>query len=175
MLTSEISSFYFSKSNRAIYTYFILSILLGFSVGFYFFENAGKLPVHMMRVALCCNVSISSLLCSVFLPFLLSFLSIYFSKQWLLYPICFWKYFFFGFSANCLLHAFGSAGWLIQSLLMFSDIVALIMLTWFCFRNLTIHRRPEIRDVLVIISVIFPICVVDFVFISPFLVSLFSN
>ena len=174
MLTSEISSFYFSKSNRAIYTYFILSILLGFSVGFYFFENTGNSPILLMRVALCCNVSISSLLCSVFLPFLLSFLCVYFSKQWLLYWICFWKMFSFGFSANCLLRAFGSAGWLVQSLSMFSDLAALIMLTWFCVRNLRICRHPARKDFLVATSVVFPICVADYIFISPFVASLFS-
>lgn len=175
MLASKISSIFFSKSNRAIYTYFVLSILLGFSVGFYFFENTGNFPLPMMRVALCYNVSIVSLLCSTFIPLLLSFCAVYFSKQWLIYVICFWKMFSFGFSTNCFLHTFSSAGWLVQTLSMVSDLVALMMLTWFCVRNLRICRHSYVRDLLVAVSVIFPICVADYFYFSPFVASLFFD
>ena len=166
-MTGEILSYYFSKSNRAVYSYFILSILLGFSVGFYFSENTGNSSMLMMRVALCCNASISSLLCSVFLPFLLSFLFIYFSKQWLLYCVCFWRFFSFGYFTNCLLCAFGSASWLIQSLSFFPDLLALILLTWFCIRNLACCRHSAFRDFLVTVSMLFPICVADYFYFPP--------
>ena len=172
-MASKTLSTSFLKSGRAIYTYFALSVFLGFSVGFYFFRNANTFSVPMMRVALNCDVSIVSLLCSAFLPLLLSFCVVHFSKQWLIYGICFCKMFSFGFTSSCFLHTFGSAVWLAQSLFMVSELPALLMLTWFSARALSTCRHSSVKDFLVSVSVIFPICIADCFCISPFVGSLF--
>ena len=85
--------------------------------------SAGCKPV---RFADACLVAI--------LPLLLSAFAVFFNKSWLLLPLSLIKAVSFSFCSEGLNMIFDSSGWLIRSMLLFSDIFLMPLLCWFMFR-----------------------------------------
>lgn len=128
--------------------------------------------VPMIRAASTCPASLSGLLLSVALPFLISAFAITISEPWLLFPISALKAFCFGFCACGVNLAFGSAGWLVRVLFLFSDVcvIPLMFLFWLRYfdgKSLNLHKELAIW---IIIAVC--IGVADYCLISPFQVYL---
>lgn len=122
------------KACRFILAFFWIS---GLICGFLVYLSAETSLVPLMHSILSETVSIVSLLCVTALPFLLSIFMVFFSKPWLILPICFCKAFLFSFVSIGILQLYGSAGWLIRFLLLFSDCVTVPFLYWFWLRCLT--------------------------------------
>lgn len=139
-------------------------LIFGTVTSFY----AGNSVFSLMCGALYSPVSIVRLLSAMLLPLLFSAFAVYFSGAWLLIPIIFLKGFSYAYLAFGILSSFGSAGWLIQLLLIFSDTLMLPVLWIYWLRvlkdgqhDLLIRTIPAVSAALLIgsfdISVISPL------------------
>jgi hypothetical protein len=119
-------------------------------------------------------VSIVNLLTVTLLPFLFSAFAVYIRSYGLLAVLCFIKSVCFGFVSSGLLMAWGSAGWLIRLLLMFSDLICLVPL-WWCWIHFS---EDEARNgsFSLWIPCMIAACIVclDYRYISPLLTKLFE-
>ena len=152
--------------------FLLLSWILGCALGVLTGMNAGDTYVSLMRGAVRYPVSIVGLVISVYLPFLLSAFAVYLGKPGLLYIVCFLKSWAFTLAAYGTVVAFGYAGWLVQFLLQFSDILLLWLLYWFCLRHISKTEASAKRDFGICTAAIAAVCGIDYCVISPFLVGL---
>ena len=150
--------------------FWITGLLCGVASACY----AGPPFLSLMRNAVFCSVSIICLLLTVFLPFLLSALAVFFSVPCFLYPIAFAKAFLLAFVSMGIFITFGSAGWLFRLLIGFGDIVSVPLLIWFWLRCLCADRKTCHFDFMITTSLIFLIICIDFRIISPFLADLIN-
>lgn len=128
----------------------------------------------LMRSAINSSVSIVGLSCIIFLPLLITAFAVKFSKPHILLFTCFLKgllYFLCVLSAH---GAFGSAGWLAQMILMFSDNCAVVLL-WVLWLRYCLRRGACFRSLMILA---FCVCVLvvgmDIFFVSPLSVSLLN-
>jgi len=145
----------------------LLGILFGISVA-----NVASLQFSSLMCTLFSQrVSIVWMLIIHTFPLLLSAVLMHFSAYFLLFLFAFLKSFCYAFSSYIVYLYFGSAGWLLQSLLMFSGSGVAVVLLFYWFR--TLPSRMIMRDTCIccIITVCF-VCV-DYFLVSPFLESLF--
>lgn len=124
-----------------------------------------------MRAATYCRVSIVSLLVVTAFPFLFSAFVFYFAKPWLFIPIACMKAMSFSMVAIGIFRSFGSAGWLLQFLLMFSDICLIPFLIFYWVRFISSERAIHFYDILCVSTAVLSVGLIDFYFISPILVS----
>ena len=120
------------------------SWLCGFVFGVFCYSTSCPEFTSLMRRAFSCSVSIVGLLNAALIPFLLSTLFIATSMPLLLPGLCFVKAFLFSFVSIGVLKSFGSGGWLLRYLFLFSDCVTLPFLFgyWFGCLSTTIKSRP---------------------------------
>lgn len=135
------------------------------------FAHCSDILASLMRQALFCQVSIVGLATVSILPFLLSAFAVLISCPVLLPVIVFSKAFLFGTCAAALDLTFGSAGWLVRMLLMFSDIASLPVLYWLWLRCSSLNPRGLLRDFLFALLVTGCIGGIDIWIIAPFLAS----
>lgn len=90
----------------------------GLLCGIFMFYNAGPPVASMMRRTLASSVSIVGLLSNLLIPFLFSVYAVSASMPWLIFLICFFEAGVFSFVSAGICVAFGSAGWLVRSMLM---------------------------------------------------------
>lgn len=148
------------------------SWLLGLIVGCLIFYAAGYECVSWMRAAADSRVSIVGLLSVIILPFLFSAFAVYISHSWLLLIVAFGKAVSFSLVSLGILISFGSAGWLMRFLLMFSDLCALPLLFLFWMRFISGERRITLRSGLLFSAAGLVIGSIDFYLISPILAGL---
>lgn len=116
---------------------------IGLFCGIFIFFTAGDPTVSLMRLAVHSPASIVNLLLCELLPFLLSALAVFWGAYRLLYGCAFFRAVLFSFFSLGVFTAFGSAGWLLYLLLMFSDIVLCVLLYLFWLR--CIDRKEGFR------------------------------
>jgi hypothetical protein len=111
----------------------------GLLLGCFCAWQTGNVHSSLMRGAAERSVSIVGL-AVVCLPFLLTVFTVLFRTPWLIYPLCFGKGFGFAFVAALCAGGFGSGGWLLRVLLLFTDgfSAPLLLFLW-----LSILRRPN--------------------------------
>ena len=105
-------------------------------------------------------------------PILVSVLLMYMSQNWLIPVIAFFKSFSFSYVSWILMRDFGSASWLIQFLMMFSDCVSLPLLWWFWCRSLKADKPFSFALSAPLVFTAVAIAILDYRFISPILSSL---
>lgn len=149
-----------------------LSWFLGLLSGAAIFFSAGIAYFSWMRGVLHGSVSIVGLLCVTVLPFLLSAFAVFISEPWLLLPISFGKALLFSFISLCVLESFGSAGWLVRWLLMFSDLLFVPVLYWFWHRHISGEHCFSGSVSLLLLSLCILIGSIDFCYVSPYLANL---
>ena len=146
-----------------------LSWLLGLGAGGLFFRYAGEPMISLMPLAASSQLSIVSLFLSTSLPFLLCAYFAHCHKPRLVMMVCFGKAFAYGFVLCGILAAYGTYGWLIRLLLLFTDSLASVMLYGFAHRHasspLPVPRRSLVCCELAIGVLVF----LDFSYVSPFL------
>lgn len=125
-----------------------------------------------MHAALFGSLSISGLLAALLLPLLITAFAVYFSKPIWILPLAFLKAFMFAFTATGLMVSFGSAGWLVRLLLMFSDTLVLPILWLVWLLSLESGSDAAFRYCLPAAAFIFLICCFDFTVVAPFLARL---
>lgn len=148
------------------------TFLLGILAGLLLFLSEEDSPISLMYRAPNAPGSIVRLLSISILPFLISAAVVSLGRPRLLLPICFVKAFLFAFSYCAVLRAYGSAGWLVQSLLLFGDEAVLPVLYWFWLRHPPGGRSASLGEVLVILCGILLIGSVNKSIISPLLAGL---
>lgn len=148
------------------------SWLAGLACGILVYLSAGNFLLSLMRSTLYVPVSIVGLLCVTTFPFLLSAFAVFLSKPVLLLPICFGKAFLFAFASIGILQAFGSAGWLLRWLLLFSDCASIPLLYWFWLRYLPGYRSLSGWEAASMLSLWLLIGSVNYSVISPLLARL---
>ena len=169
MLTKIPVYRYLQKCNIILCS-FALCAVCSAGLGVIFAASAGDSYFLLMRKATGCFVSIVGSAVTVLLPFLVSVFVIIHSKPGLVYLIC--GIYIFSLSSACyaICRFFGSAGWLIQMMLLFSDICLTPVLIWLSGLRFTgkCSRRCCICSV-VLATVI---GMIDYCWISPFLANL---
>lgn len=141
-------------------------LLLGIAVA----VGSDDSAFSLMRLAARCRVSIVSILITAILPFLFSAYAVSVSKPGFLLLVCFLKAYSFGLCGYLVSAAFGSAGWLVQPLLQFTDVCTLPFLVWFFLRGSSRQENTFRRDLWVCLIAAATAAITDWLIISPFLV-----
>ena len=135
--------------------------------------SASGMTVSAIRTASLSPVSVFGLLSAILLPLLSSAFAVYFSAPNLLFPLAFLKAFLVAWLGWGVLVSFGSAGWLIRMLLMFSEILSLPLLWWYWQRILSGNPGRGFCT-LICTGFALGIGLLDYFVVSPFLVNLLS-
>ena len=145
--------------------------LTGVSYGF---KVSGPF-VSLILLSATAQVSISGLVFSRLFPLLLIFLAMIYDKPGFLVVICTLKSFLFGLVFSSVNRLYGSAGWIISALLLFSDSVTTILVHYFSFRHADRFHSGGYKEIRWIIFLVLLAVFVDVLFISPFLRSVFNS
>ena len=116
--------------------------------------------------------SFFSIISVLLLPLVISLLALYAGWRWVIFPLAFLKALAFAYVGWSVVITFGSAGWLIRLLLMFSDCASVPLLWWFWNKALTSELDALVSASIAAVLTILGIGIVDYGVISPFLVSL---
>lgn len=160
-----------SKYSVALALFWICGILCGASL----FLMAGSSNASLMRGLVSGSVSIVGLLGVTVLPFLISAYAVSISEPKLLFPVCFGKAFCFSYVSAGILWSFGSAGWLIRWLLMFSEFLTLPVLYGYWQRHISGKHPFSGMETGCILALLILIGSVDYRCISPFLAMLINS
>ncbi len=120
--------------------------LSGLTLGTLFAAGLDDSYYALMRRLAVMPVSIVLFLIWAILPFLISAYAVLIHKQTILLCLCFAKAFCFSLAAFSFQTSFGSAGWLLQPMLQFSDLALMPMLCWICLRNCRQMEKTALRD-----------------------------
>ena len=148
--------------------------ILGLVSGIFFSLSADCFPLSEVRTAASLPVSLLGSLSAIALPLLFSAFAVYISQPLLLIPIAFCKAFLFSYFSLSVLVAFGSAGWLVQLLFMFNDILTLPLLWSFWQKGLTADRNGTFRFLFPVFIITLIVGYIEYRFISPFLAKILS-
>ena len=105
------------------------------------------------------------------LPLLISGFAVYAKWPLLLVPTAFWKAFSFSYVGIGVIHAWGSAGWMVMGLAMFGSLCALPVLWWYWLRHIGGEGFSG-RIFLPALGAMILISWVDLAVISPFLTNI---
>ena len=163
---------FFPDSRKVSAAVLAFALITGYGLGSFLAAGAAHSTVSLMRTAISSRVSIVCLLPVVFLPFLFAAFAVSIHQLWLFIPLAFSRAAAFGYLASLVLYSFGSSGWLVFTLFLFSDCISLPLLCWFWLRSISKDGRNIYRDLLIVSGMLFGIVSLDCKVISPFLVSL---
>ena len=148
--------------------------ILGFLIGNYFASQTADIHHLLLHNIAFCSVSFLGLYFALFFPFILSAFLIRSPVQSFTLLIVFAKALSIGFCACGIMIAFSSAGWLMRSLLLFSDSLIVILLLWFWIRNYTYEISKLNTDLSICAVLSFIISCIDYFAVSPFLEALLN-
>ena len=126
----------------------------------------------LMRRTASSQVSIVDRFIAAAFPFLIAAYAVYMNRPKLLLAVCFCKAFCFSFCAFIIIASFGTAGWLVQPLLQFTDICIIPVFCWFCVRNVSGKRKSWKKDALVCLIFAAITATADYWIVAPFLAKL---
>lgn len=118
-----------------------------------------------------CSVSTGGYVISLFLPVLLTAVTVLGSCRWLLIPLAFVKAFLLALLSCGTVVAYGSGGWLIAVLLLFSDYLCSAALIWIWLHLIRGYHVSALRSFAVLV-VFLAAGFLNFRYISPFLANL---
>ncbi len=107
-------------------------------------------------------------------PLILSVAVVWLRVPILILPLVFIKAVCFALCASVIILAFDDAGWLLSRLYIFSDTFAVIVLLWFWNRYINGWTFKLKTDFVLCFIVLFIICCIDSLFVSPFTSMLFN-
>ena len=161
------SSSYFRKN---IFLFTLLVVwLLSYIFGLFLHQFLQPYSASLMRSVLLQPVSIVGLLLIYFFPLLLSYLSTFFNRHFIIYFVCFFFSVSFGFTFCGISEYFQSASWLFRFLLMFSEHCFILILGMLWIYSL--KSSTPINSYYYVISGIIGVVIatVDYWIISPLL------
>ena len=107
-----------------------------------------------------------------YLPIVIAVLAVFIGQRWLIFPMAFLKAVAFAYVGWSVVITFGSAGWLIRLLLLFSDCASMPLLWGFWNKALVSDFDALVPASVAAVLTILGIGIVDYGVISPFLISL---
>lgn len=152
-----------------------LSWFLGMLLGVPAALAASEFLVPMMHESVQCSVSITGLLASTLLPFLLSAYAVSLSEPWLLLIISALKAFGFSYCACGVSLAFGQSSWLVRFLFLFSDHCLIPVLYLYWLRHIHGQTKAAVWELPACIGAALLVGSIDYCLIAPFLVSLIES
>lgn len=167
----SIDSLIFRKSRKLLLA---LSWVSGLGFGGILFRYTGSDLVSLMPLAASGQPSITGLLISASLPFLFSAFAVYWNSLSMLYGICFLKALLIGYFSCGIFAAFGSAGWLVRCMLLFTDYFGAALLFHYCLRHISGPRVVSGVEFVGYSGLFFLAAGMDYSCISPFLRHLLS-
>jgi len=151
---------------------FSLCFIFGLALGALFAAGSDSYLYSLMRQCACRPMSIvTSLILAVF-PFLILAYGAWIHRKEILLWMAFLSAFSYGFFGCLLLGAFGSAGWLLQILIQFTQSASLPMLCWFSLRQLEGKQESLLRDHIICIITVSALALFDLFVVSPFVAEL---
>lgn len=159
------------SQNHWILAFFWISGLISGILSAY---AAGPSFLLLMRRTVFGSVSIVSLLCASFLPFLLSASAVFFSAEMLIFPIALVKGFLFSFVSMGAVLAFGFSGWFLRILICFADLMSVPLLLWFWLHSVNAEGRRVTSEGIFMAAFLLLIASIDYRVISPFLADLIN-
>ena len=144
----------------------------GLLLGGYVAESAPFISTSLILAAVD-SVSIVRLFYVTILPFAITLLLALSTTKRFVYPLAIAKSFIYAYCSIILIRIFSGYGWLIKSLLLFSDSISVIMLllVWGKIIQDSISRM----DWLLIVATVCISCVVDYYIVMPYLALLFNH
>lgn len=127
----QVSGF-FSNFFRRSYPAFFLACF--WSTGLLFGLEMYRFSGISSSTAICQwneSAAPEDLIIRVLVPFLLCLIGVLLDQRWLIYGCAFGKAFLFSFVSLCMMGTFGSGGWLVRILLLFTD--TLMCAIWYIF------------------------------------------
>lgn len=170
-----MARFFIDWFSGVYYRFGKLLLMFSFSAGLLvglLFYSAGNTTPSLMQGICTHSLSIVLLLPILLLPFLFSVIAVCLSQPWILLFICFGKSFLFSFISLHILNTFGTAGWIIRLLIVFSELFVLPIHFWFWNRHISGTCRCDIAEVFCVFSGIVLIGSIDCCYVSPFLRSI---
>ena len=167
--------FYMYLSRNYRFVCFVSALLTGAVFGVYLAMQSADIFSPLMRAAVGHRMSIVGLIASRFLPFLFAAFAVYIKKHWLLIPVLFMKGCAITWCGCLTVAVFGSAGWLIQPLFQFSDILMMPVFCWISIRQITKDQVSFWRDLKFCVVAFILVGALDYCIVSPFLVMLLTT
>ena len=161
----------FSVATGLLSLFWLSGIMLGYGAS----TDINSLSVSMMHAASLRSVSIVGVFFPLFFPLLITFVVNRFLKPHWILPVVFTKAFCFCFCSCTCIRAFGSAGWLIKCLFLFSDSIGILVLLWLWLSIL--HSDCKIRPISFAAAsfILLAVSTLDYYVIAPFTVLLFNK
>lgn len=162
-------SFFHFKTNFVVLGF---AWTIGLILGGFLSLSVDTIVSSSMRAAATSSMSIIGFLSVLLLPLVLSAFVVCFSKNCFLVPIAFLKAILFSFVAVGVITSFGTAGWLVSCLLLFSDCLVLPLLWWFWLCSASAKRADVLRCGFLVCVCILLIGCFDYYTVAPFLASI---
>lgn len=146
----------------------------GLFLGMLAAHTAGGSLAPLIRSAMAQPLTISGVFVCAVLPFALSAFAVLWSKLWMLFLICGWKAFGFGFCTFGVCLAFGSADWLVRFLFLFSDVCLAPVILFYWLRHIPGDAKASSKVFGLCFGAVALVGALDYFLISPFLVKLMN-
>lgn len=143
----------------------ILGLIAGVIPGIF----SARFLSELIFTGLITKPSVLGLLAAMFFPFLLISLAWFFHWSAVASLVVFLKAFMLSYHASLLWVGFPGSGWLLGSLLFFSDFACSTVLWMFCIRSNRALGKDPVYRLIPAFAAVFLICSVDCSLISPFL------
>ena len=147
--------------------------ITGLCVGTLLAMQADPLFLSKMRAA---NerVSIVVVLVSGVLPLGIAAYAVFIEQYWIFHLLCFLRALLLALVGGIIYRAFGLAGWLLQPMWQFTDMVSAAVFACFCFRGFLTAGADWKKDLCVCLTVCTLAAILDFYLVSPFLAALYQ-
>lgn len=173
-MNTDLTAFRYLKSRKMNLILLAFFSVFGCSLGVYISHLSDTYTIYLMRMAASSPVSIVGLTFVILLPFLITAFAGWISKPLILLPISFFDSFSFTFILCCTIASFGSAGWLVCVMLLFTNIFVQLCLFWTWIRCFNGSFSSCAEDLFRCFLYSLAISFVDYFFVAPYLVQLTS-
>lgn len=165
---------FFSSSRKPSTIVLAFVLCVGYFLGAVLALLSDQFSVSLMHTAVLSRGSIVSILSVLLLPFLFTAFAVFVRRYQLLVPIAFFRAVIFSYVCSVIVCIYGSSGWLILLLFLFSDCASLPVLCWLWVRSISSREQKLLRNIFYVFVPLLGIVYLDYRFVSPFLVMLLS-
>lgn len=165
--------FFYANSRKVYVARLAFAWILGLVCGSMTALSADRSFLPLMRLAPLGQMSIVGLLVSILLPFLFSAVGLSLFGHWFLTLFVFVRAFLLSCVMSGVFITYGSAGWIVDLLFLFSDFLFTPVLLWFWIHSAGC-KQYVMRCGTVVLFLLLVIGYLDFRFVSPFLAGLLT-
>ena len=150
---------------------FLTAWLSGILLGALIASGADDYLLSVTRQTFGYRVSVIPLLLCAAFPFLIAAIAVLIERYWIFYLLSLVKGFALSFCACLIFCTFGSAGWLVQPMAQFTDVVLSMVFCLFCIRRCRLGCDVK-WDLMFCLIIAAAAAVVDYLLVSQFLAAL---